>query len=155
MQRRRGRSDEQGEEERPTQRPRVEQQAMAVLSGSDSVGVDVAEVFSPVRLNALAANWGGLKPGHSFDITEIDPITQKTWDLSLPHVQGRVKGLIRRVRPKLVVLSPPCTMFSALQFMNPAWGSESWRKQLAVAEDLLRFSCEVATLQHKLGVFRL
>ena len=62
-------------------------------------GVDVAEVFSPLRIvqEAGLSNYDGLRltPGWSLDLTRTDPKTGKQWDLANKTVQSRVKKMIR------------------------------------------------------------
>ena len=49
------------------------------------------------------------------------------------------------------MLSPPCTMFSQLQGVNPHWGTNAWKAKLEHAKELMNFACRVAYLQHRLG----
>ena len=70
------------------------------------------------------------------------------WDLESPATQARVlRGLACR-RPKVVMLSSPCTPFSKLQ--NLSKGKRCPMKQaeqLETGRELLRFSMRVAKMQ--------
>ncbi len=78
---------------------------------------DICEAFSPPRI-ALRARERGLRGGWSLDLLTDDPISGRKWDLSQPKDVAKVKQMLRQDRPELLVLSPPCTMFSQLQHIN-------------------------------------
>ena len=64
------------------------------------MSVDVTEVFSPARVNKLAAKFG-LLPGASLDLTN-------GWDFSLLEDRNRAWKLIKMSYP-LLFLVPLCT----------------------------------------------
>ncbi len=68
---------------------------------------DVCEIFSPPRVcdRARARN---MKGGWSLDLNHRDPVSGRTWDLSDEKVVSRIKGMMRRDKPRLLVVSPPC-----------------------------------------------
>lgn len=72
--------------------------------------VDVMEIYSQPRVSARASRHG-LKPGGSLDLST-------GWDLSRPDHQAKALKLIRELRPALVILSPPCTAFSAMRRLS-------------------------------------
>ena len=41
-------------------------------------------------------------------------ITHNGWDCMEPTMRKQLREIIAKVQPKVLVLSPPCTMFSAL-----------------------------------------
>ena len=47
-----------------------------------------------------------------------DPITKRSYNLLDAKDEARVRELIKRDRPRLIVASPPCTLFSILQNLN-------------------------------------
>ena len=49
-----------------------------------------------------------------------DPETGCPWDLSSGKVRNKVVALIRDSRPYMLVCSPMCTAFSAIQALNSA-----------------------------------
>ena len=57
------------------------------------------------------------------DIGTTDPWTGEVWDLSDRRCQKRALKLIEEHRPKFLMLSPPCTLFSILQKLNPGKGT--------------------------------
>ena len=73
-------------------------------------GVDITEVFSPIRVNKVCKKFG-LIPGDSFDLRD-------GYDLSDDRTQAYVVRRVREANPKLLIGSPPCTMFSRLQALN-------------------------------------
>ena len=83
------------------------------LMGKES-WYDVAEIFSPPRTTARAARHG-LTRGWSLDLDHMCPVTGRKWDLTDVTDIRRAWGLLRRSRPKLLIASPPCTLFSTLQ----------------------------------------
>ena len=88
----------------------------------------------------------GLKAGSSLDLTD-------GWDFDIKEHREAAKKRIEEERPALVIGSPPCTMFSMLQSMNPVpkWGSEEqkgeYRERMKEAITHLEFCCELYRLQ--------
>ena len=105
---------------------------------------DVCEVFSPPRICA-AAREQGLKGGWSVDLTIRDPGTGRSFDLRNPKDQKEVKRMIRRDRPTVLIVSPPCTAFSIANQgeVDPA--------TLAGAVEMIRFPMDICDLQRKAG----
>ncbi|CAJ1434177.1 unnamed protein product [Effrenium voratum] len=77
---------------------------------SQNTKVDVMEVYSPPRLGKRASRLG-LRPGASLDLVT-------GWDFNRADHRQASLDLIRRLRPALVVLSPPCTVFSQLRALT-------------------------------------
>jgi len=108
-----------------------------------------AEAFSPPRLCERARS-RGLKGGWSLDIIAKDPITGEMWDLSCGSRQKKAIGMLRRDKPKLLVVSPPCTLFSILQNLSGKPEDRvpgEWKKAI----ELLNFAVELCLEQHRLG----
>ena len=96
------------------------------LSDKPEGKYDVCEAFSPPRVAARARE-RGLRGGWSLDIIGDDDVTQRRWDLSCPKHAEEAFRLVARDKPRLVVLSPPCTKFSSLWFlMKKAMPREEW-----------------------------
>ena len=74
---------------------------------------DLCEVFSPPR-TVVVAKENGLRGGWSLDIRHEDGTTGRSWDLSRREEMDSVFELLRRDKPFMVTLSPPCTKFCAL-----------------------------------------
>lgn len=67
----------------------------------------LAEVFSPPRITKSAQHFGH-QTMMAFDIVH------NGWDCMDPTMRNKLREIILKVEPKVLVLSPPCTMFSAL-----------------------------------------
>ena len=78
---------------------------------------DLCEAFTPPRVTPYARE-AGLKGGWSMDIRVEDPITGRRWDLSLGKDQNRAVMRVRKDKPQVLVVSPPCTLFSCLQNLS-------------------------------------
>eukprot|EP00973_Karenia_brevis_P081029 11238831-Karenia_brevis.AAC.1 len=59
----------------------------------------------------------GLRAGFAWDLSEKDH-DGATWDLSKPKMQQRAITKLKDERPWLLIVSPPCTPFSSLQWWN-------------------------------------
>ena len=85
-------------------------------------GPDIVEVFSQPRVAAEAGvrMYGKRKitPGWSLDLTMTDPADNKLWDLSRTDKQNKLFDLIDSTAPYMPIGSPPCTAYSALQYLN-------------------------------------
>jgi hypothetical protein len=70
------------------------------------------------------------------------------WDLLNPLVQLAVIEEVQRRRPCMIMLSPPCTMYSALQRTNiPRMDPNKLETRWAEAHTLLDFAMDLATAQ--------
>ena len=85
------------------------------------------------------------------DITTTDPVSGRKWDLLDEAQQKRALRMVDEDKPYLIVLCPPCTMFSTLQNLNVARGSHQWNKEYEKAEKMLEFAMKVALKQHRAG----
>ena len=81
--------------------------------------MDVGEVYSPPRVTVEAKKFG-LKPGDSMDL-------RTGFDFTIEAVRKRAKQRIRESRPKLLIGSPECKLFSALQNLS-RWTVEKGKK---------------------------
>ena len=80
----------------------------AVVKGNISLKKQlITEVFSPPRVT-MAARAQGYSADYAFDLTYND------WNGLNPTMRSELRELLFRMKPTLLVLSPPCTMFSAL-----------------------------------------
>ena len=111
---------------------------------------DIAEVYSPPRVTASAAKYG-LTAGWSLDLTVVDA-NGVAWDFTKVSRRDDARNLVIRTKPKVLIGSPMCKAFSALQALNQnKRDPEVVRRELVVAEMHLRFSCELYELQLKRG----
>jgi len=98
----------------------------------------VAEVYNPQRFGKRAAHHN-LIPGEAFDLT-------LGHDLLKQPFQDEVMRYLSKVKPGLVIVSPPCTLFSLLQNMNVNKHTRQYLQRLRHAKRLLRFAWKVMQL---------
>ena len=104
----------------------------------------VAEVFSPPRVNAVGKQLG-FQDGGNFDL-------QTGWDLRQPRQRAEMWKHLKRAQPTLVILCPPCTMFSKLQELNyPKMDGHKVLVLLAEAVDHVELAALVAEWQVRQG----
>ena len=79
----------------------------------------IAEVYSPPRVTAAANRLPkyGMQPGLSLDITVNDE-TGLPYDFSIKAQRTKAEALIAEQQPMLLIGSPMCTAFSAIQAIN-------------------------------------
>ena len=75
--------------------------------------IDVAELYSPPRMAAMASKLGYTQ-GFSMDLTTLDE-NGRPWGLSLAATQRKALRRWELDKPYLLVASPPCMVFSVLQ----------------------------------------
>ena len=113
---------------------------------------DISEIYSPPRLTAVASRHG-LQPGWSLDLTTRDQ-RGEAWDFSKTSRRQDARELLERSRPGVLIGSPMCTAFSALQALSAHRRTpEENRRLLVEAEVHLRFCCELYERQLKRGAF--
>ena len=79
--------------------------------------VDIAEIYSPPRITKEALRYG-MKAGLAMDLTT-------GWDFTRSEHKEAAREYRRRVRPKLLIGSPMCQMFSTLQNLSKkSWSDE-------------------------------
>ena len=93
----------------------------------NTTGIDVAEVFTPPRAVRRAQS-KGLVAGWSMDKLHIDCFSGKSWDLSNRDMVKSAWRLLYKTRPGLLILSPPCTVFSRMQNLNEPVSEERWNE---------------------------
>ena len=115
---------------------------------------DIAEVYSPPRITEMARRLG-LRGGWALDLTETDPEDGKPWDLSDPNKRARAKRLVNETKPFMVIASPMCGPFSALQevFNYPKLPEAEVKEKLKSAIEHLKFAAELCVMQWEAGRF--
>ena len=106
----------------------------------------VAEAFSPPRM-AVAAGKQGFKVGWSLDKETKDTISRRSWELTNQKDQQETIKRLKRDKPILLSISPPCTLYSPLQNLNPRKGSREWQQRFREAQEMLRFAMVLAKIQ--------
>ena len=86
------------------------------------------------------------------DLSKECPITRRPWDFRLADDRKRARAMVLKDRPGLLILSPPCTLFSHLQHLHPL-GLPEVRDPVAWAEAVafVEFSMELAEIQRRAG----
>ena len=103
----------------------------------------VAELYNPERF-AQPAKKLGLLPGEAYDLQLGD-------DLLESGTRDQARSYFQTVRPGLVVISPPCTLFSRLQQLSK-WKTHDpesmnqYLRRLRQAKVLLHFGLEIAQI---------
>ena len=87
----------------------------------------------------------GLRGGWSIDDKTEDPVTKRTYDLQNRKDQSEVRRMIRRDKPLVITVSPPCTLFSIAN-QRPIDPME-----LAGAIEMMKFATEVCDIQRREG----
>ena len=72
--------------------------------------VDVMEIYSPPRITVHAGKHG-LEPGDALDLVT-------GYDFNCKEDRDKAWAIIEKDKPKLIVGSPECRMFSALHNLN-------------------------------------
>ena len=111
------------------------------------LGVDVTELYSPVRV-AEACRRMGLKPGSSMDI-------RTGYDFNKRDDRNRAYRTLIEEDPEVLIACPPCTLFSSIQGINvskhgPQW-EEDFLRRRKDAEAHLEFAAKMCLLQHRRG----
>lgn len=125
-------------------RKRVNRSVQHVLASYEEKVV--SEVFSPPRVAEMAGR-KGLRQGTSFDLAT-------GWDLSQPSQRQKMWQKLRSEQPELVVICPPCKMFSLLQELNYAnMPVEEAMMLIQIGLDDLETAALVAEWQVKRGKY--
>lgn len=83
------------------------------------ISLDVVEMYNPPRV-AVEANKFRLRVGESMDLVT-------GWDFSKREHRHKAMQYIDKLKPKLIVGSPMCTILSSLQNLS-GWNSEKERR---------------------------
>ncbi len=111
----------------------------------------VAEIYSPPRVVSVAEEMG-LDPAWSLDLTQLDEEDGLPWDFSRPEKRERARDKLKSDKPFMLVLSPMCGPFSAIQNLNYVRMQDSEVRQLlADGMEHVRFAIELAVTQHRHG----
>ena len=113
---------DQEEDKRHRPRRRTDVDPMCTDLIQSLLRVDIAEACVPPRVTEQAKKYG-LTAGEAMDLTT-------GWDFSREDDRGRARTYLEKHKPRLLVGSPRCTVFSQLQQMTP-WNE---RKQHAWKE---------------------
>ena len=131
------------------QQRRFEDEDMEGLLSMSEGKYHVVEIFSPPRVCSRARE-KGMRGGWSLDWQTRDPVTGKELDLRKEHTQKKAMAMLKRDKPGLLVASPPCTLFSALQHLA---GDTSHKNEQAWkdAVEMVNFSVKMCREQMHAG----
>ena len=101
----------------------------------------IVEAYSPPRITRVAEKHG-LRAGRSLDLTTRRE-DGRAWDFSRAWMREEARELAARTRPRLLVGSPLCTSFSALQNLSKRGREEQLTRERAAAEVHFRFCCRL------------
>ena len=96
----------------------------------------MAEVFSVPRICKLAEKVG-LSCGGSFDILS-------GWDLSSSEKRAQLREKLSVMKPRLLLLSPPCETVASLQGLKKHVDMKRWLERVKEGKIFLRFSMQLA-----------
>ena len=102
---------------------------------------DVTEFYSPPRVIEEAIKWG-LTPGMAFDLTT-------GWDFRRERDRQQARAYVKEKKPKIVIGSPMCTMFSSLQRLS-GWDDKKQVKWCE-AKEHIKFMVEIYKIQTQEG----
>ena len=103
--------------------------------------MDLAEVYSPKRVTAEGEKMG-LRIGEAMDLTTV-------WDFRKQEDRDRAWRYVKESKPRLLIGSPMCTMFSKLQSLSP-WNEEK-EKRWCEAVKHIQFVVSLYRMQIKEG----
>ena len=124
-------------------------ESMNLLIGS-VIRQHVAEVYSPPRVTAMAHKYW-MNPGFALDLT-VEDEEGNAWDFDVLAQRQKCKQLVIEKKPWLLIGSPMCTIFSAIQAWNKKkMGAKRWRAAYAYGESHLLFALELYVIQIQSG----
>ena len=109
----------------------------------------VAEIFSPPRICERARK-RGLAGGWSLEWIVKDPVIGQVWNLQCERTKQKAMRMLKRDKPGLLVCSPPCSMFSMLQYLTgdpQVRRPDEWKK----AADMVQLAVDMCMEQIKGG----
>merc|ERR1712026_132976 len=112
----------------------------------------VAELYSPPRVTAELGRLPNMSfvGGPTFDLRR--DANGVAWDLRRADHRRRARQQIREEQPFIVIGSPPCTDFCAIQNLNRRrWSPHEVQRRRAEAMALLGFAVEIYWLQLEAG----
>ncbi len=112
----------------------------------------VSEVFSPPRVTKEAFHMG-LRPGMALDLSTTDE-EGVPWDFSRADRRAEARRRLNTESPWLLIGSPMCRMFSALQHLSKGKGNVQEKERLLLEGKVhLAFCCQLYLDQIARGKF--
>ena len=112
---------------------------------------ECAEVYSPPRITKIASDMG-LRPAWALDLTTVDPDDGQHWDFTRACMRQKALELLERDQPLLVLVSPMCGAFSAMNNINYSrMRLKDIHTKLKAAMQHVRFALELCVRQYDAG----
>ena len=90
---------------------------MEEVLGKEGTHGAVMEIYSPPRVNAVAAMWG-LPPGWSIDFTIDDPDDGMPWDFDVQEKRDKAERMVKDKKGLLIIGSPLCSANNQLRMLS-------------------------------------
>ena len=114
------------------------------------VSMDVAEVYSPERVTAMAKKMG-LNAGWALDLTTTDA-EGRAWDFECVHMRNKAVRMLLQDKPMLLIGSPMCTEYSSWNYINhPRMLVEVVQERFRRTRAHLQFCAKLYALQIQQG----
>ena len=144
------------DEERPTKKKRTEEanvmREVAMIHSLLENRTDISEIYSTSRVTTSAWRMN-MTTGLALDLT-VPREDGKMWDFRLAEMRSEARRLVTTLRPRLLVGSPPGTMYSALQDIPKAKRDHAVLNRLMIeANTHLLFCVELYRDQVKRGAY--
>ena len=112
----------------------------------------VAEIYSPPRISKMAEKVG-LTAGWALDLTTNDPDDDQPWDFTSIEKRNKARMLLRQDKPYMLIASPMCGPFSALQtlFNYQKMDKKDVELKLRKATEHVMFTIEMCIEQREAG----
>ena len=92
----------------------------------------------------ILAKYHALKSGMNFDVTA-------GFNLQDDSDRTLVQDYVRRHKPLVAIMAPPCGSFGSLQALNRVINPDTWAMSREVGEKLTEIACQIAKTQCEEG----
>ena len=95
----------------------------------------------------------GLIPGLSLDLTTCDPEDNMPWDFNKQDKREKAEAMVKAKSSLLLIVSPMCAAFSALQRLNfPRMPASRVKEVVEHGVKHLEFCMRLCRIQHEQGL---
>ena len=112
----------------------------------------VSEVYSPPRISEMAGKMG-MAQGWALDLTTVDPDDGQPWNFNMKDKKNKAMNKLKEDKPFMLVVSPMCGPFSALQglFNYPGLNEQEVKDKLRSAIEHVNFALKLCLEQYRSG----
>ena len=121
---------------------------MEEILGREGTHGTTMQIYSPPRVNAIAAMWG-LLPGWSIDFTIDDPDDGKPWDFNCQQKRDKAERMVKDKKGLLIIGSPLCSASGQLGTLNKG-KTTGWEKRNL---NHMRFCAKLYKMQVEQGMY--